>query len=220
MGFFSEAYAYGEALVRGSTAWTPPALAKRLGEAAGELVREATGDKLDVTVIAPGDGVINNAMGALSFVTDQADNVVWQPESPRAAINGVLEQAKGKTIRSLKIVGHGRSGVQGLGEQRLAQVRFGVAYFAPGVEELGRVMDDNTIVTLGGCNVGSGEKGETLARGLAKLWGVEVRAADAAQRPGANGMQGSVIACRPDSGAPDGVSCERAANEFLLSSYW
>lgn len=133
-------------------------------------------------------------------------------DSVPGMVDAIIAKAKGHPIGYLTITGHGGSGGQDVGEHgeidltmsaadraQLARLR---PYFAPHAE-----------VVLGGCEVGSGPRGEKFVSMLAGLWGVRVRAAVPFQRlfPG---LEGTETIAEPDgNGGTRTETRESALNE-------
>jgi len=130
-------------------------------------------------------------------------------------VNQILTRLDGESGRpavmaSLMIVGHGRAGVQVVGSGR--EIVLGKALaLREKTEPKGELLDvdqirrlkghftKNAVVTLTGCNVGAGERGEALLKKLSEAMGaVPVQAGKFAQIPGP-GLNGPVVRCSPSA---------------------
>lgn len=122
-------------------------------------------------------------------------------------VDKVISRLGSNTMRSLFVGGHGSSGYQATGggaswdssgNLSLQLDTNGKMKGSNTEHHLGRLrskFSSDAVVTLGGCQTGSGEAGKALLMELSRIFGVPVEAGTANQRPFVPGMEGSVTRC-------------------------
>jgi hypothetical protein len=128
-------------------------------------------------------------------------------------VDKVIARAGSNKIRSLFIGGHGSSGYQSIGAgphwdssgDRSLQIDSATGRLKGSTTEhhllrLGPKFTTNGVLTLGGCQTGSGAAGQALLLELSRVLGVPAEAGTANQRPFVPGMEGSVSRCSATSG--------------------
>ncbi len=135
-------------------------------------------------------------------------------DSVKEMVDAIIEKADGRLINELTITGHASSGDQNISDEDSIAAGFG----AEKRKELARLKGyfaEYAVVTLQGCEVGAGVKGEQLLKELATLWGVRVRGGVPYQRPVLyRGMEGSVTTAVPTENGVEIEQDDSVTNEF------
>lgn len=120
-------------------------------------------------------------------------------------VDKVLRRVGDNWIRSLFIGGHGSPGYQSIGSGTTRDSTGDLSLQLDSsrlkgnsehhLSRLNRKFSYEAVVTLGGCQTGSGTAGANLLKELSRILGVPVEAGTANQRPFVPGMEGSVTRC-------------------------
>jgi hypothetical protein len=150
-------------------------------------------------------------------VVDETDIVGWLTSattwdeiavtSVKSMVRKVIARANAngggrRSIFRLNIYGHGRPGLQSIGDGRGNESGKNLSdgnvhNFNDSLVTLKPYFRKDAIVTLHGCKTGKGKEGTTLLKHLANILGVPVQAGMETQYPLVPGMEGDIKRCTP-----------------------
>ncbi|MBN2361335.1 MAG: DUF4347 domain-containing protein [Deltaproteobacteria bacterium] len=162
---------------------------------------------VDVSYVSNTDDKVMDLTRALQSGEVSADSL-------EGMVDAIIAKADGHPIQDLQITGHGLPGDQNIAEgvnltspltdEQRAQLDRLTPYLAPDAK-----------VTLNGCEVGAGPKGEALLTELADLWDKPVQAGTAYQRV-FPGIEGTTVTAIPQENGPATIQVDPSPLSSML----